>query len=96
MALLDAAAVVITDSGGVQEETTYLGIPCLTIRPNTERPITIRLGTNRLVDGNADAIFRAVTDQLKPGTHRNIDSTRPELWDGCAAQRIAQVMKGQA
>lgn len=88
LALTAGAELVITDSGGVQEETTYLGIPCLTVRPNTERPVTIAEGTNRLVDARADAIVDAARDALSgdrtPG--------RPALWDGRTAARIADVL----
>ena len=86
MSLMKSAAVVITDSGGVQEETTYLGVTCLTVRPNTERPITIDEGTNRLVQPGKDtllAAWRAVEDN--PPERRC-----PELWDGKAAERIAE------
>src|SRR2546430_6034859 len=65
--LTASAAMVITDSGGVQEETTYLGIPCLTVRPNTERPVTLR-GTNRLVDARRDAIIRSANDRSEEHT----------------------------
>jgi UDP-N-acetylglucosamine 2-epimerase (non-hydrolysing) len=90
LALMDSARLVITDSGGVQEETTYLGVPCLTVRPNTERPITIEVGTNHLVESTCAAIVDAA---------HNVASrepkmvSRPEFWDGHAAQRIVQVMR---
>ncbi len=89
MRLMRDAALVITDSGGVQEETTYLGVPCLTMRPNTERPITIEQGTSVLVGNDTDAIvreaFRAL-DQRRNG-HRV-----PDLWDGRTAPRIATIV----
>lgn len=90
MNLLFNAALVITDSGGVQEETTYLGIPCLTIRPNTERPITIHQGTNRLC--TLDDIEGLVASVLS-GTagHGSI----PELWDGHTAQRVVEAIRTQ-
>jgi UDP-N-acetylglucosamine 2-epimerase (non-hydrolysing) len=89
LALQKHASVVITDSGGVQEETTYLGVPCLTARPNTERPVTITEGTNRLVESTADAIVAAVDEALaSPGPV----GRRPLLWDGCTAVRIADVL----
>lgn len=82
------ARLVITDSGGVQEETTYLGVPCLTVRANTERPVTITEGTNALVGTDPKRLLRAAFDQLsKTRTKRKI----PELWDGHAAERIADV-----
>lgn len=89
LALEHHAAVVLTDSGGVQEETTYLGVPCLTARPNTERPITITAGTNRLVASQHDALvtaFRAVMLQTVSGWQ---PPPPPPLWDGRAAERIA-------
>lgn len=89
VALQKHAAVVITDSGGVQEETTYLGVPCLTARPNTERPVTVTEGTNRLIESSADAIVAAVDDVLA-----NFKPTgrRPQLWDGKTAVRIADLL----
>jgi UDP-N-acetylglucosamine 2-epimerase (non-hydrolysing) len=83
-----AARLVLTDSGGVQEETTVLGVPCLTLRDNTERPVTIREGTNRLVGLNPDRIVDGAKEALTmPRTPR-----RPALWDGNAAERIASVL----
>ncbi|HSV52383.1 MAG TPA: UDP-N-acetylglucosamine 2-epimerase (non-hydrolyzing) [Burkholderiaceae bacterium] len=84
--LMSDAAVVLTDSGGLQEETTALGVPCLTLRENTERPITIEQGTNTLVGRDRDAILRGVDEVLAgKGKHGRV----PELWDGRAAERIA-------
>ena len=87
LALESAARLVLTDSGGVQEETTVFGVPCLTMRTTTERPVTITEGSNRLVDpGDAGAVLAAVDAvlaQAMPGR-----GTRPELWDGHAADRI--------
>lgn len=82
MGLLKDSRIAITDSGGLQEETTYLGIPCLTLRDNTERPITVIEGTNRLV--NADNLVAAVDQALSapPGS-----AARPEFWDGATAAR---------
>ena len=89
LALQAHAAAVVTDSGGVQEETTFLGVPCLTVRPNTERPITIKTGTNQLVKRNRDSIVAAIRSALdRP---RNADASRPELWDGKAAERIVSL-----
>lgn len=77
----------ITDSGGLQEETTYLGIPCLTLRPNTERPVTVTVGTNQLctMDNLSDRIEKIFTGDIKP-------YTVPELWDGHTAKRIADAI----
>jgi UDP-N-acetylglucosamine 2-epimerase (non-hydrolysing) len=88
LSLVRGAALVLTDSGGIQEETTFLGVPCLTVRPNTERPITITHGTNQLVEpedvpGQAAAILdRPARQDVQP----------PPLWDGRAGQRIAAVL----
>jgi len=81
MSLVRDAAALITDSGGIQEETTYLGIPCLTVRENTERPITIEQGTNRLV---RPATLLAELDHALAGA---ITPVRPDLWDGKTAER---------
>ncbi|HEY0315358.1 MAG TPA: UDP-N-acetylglucosamine 2-epimerase, partial [Sphingomonas sp.] len=88
MSLVSGAAVAITDSGGIQEETTYLGIPCLTLRENTERPITITQGTNRLV--NAGTLLSALTEALgQPRSER----ARPANWDGQTAQRCIEDLR---
>jgi UDP-N-acetylglucosamine 2-epimerase (non-hydrolysing) len=91
LGLMARARVVLTDSGGIQEETTALGIPCLTLRENTERPITLTEGTNRLVGTDPDAIVAAV-DEILAG--RAPAGRRPALWDGRAAVRIADVVLG--
>ena len=88
LALMDGSAAVLTDSGGIQEETTALGIPCLTLRENTERPITISQGTNVLAGTTKASIVEAWREQRahpKPGRI-------PELWDGCAAERCADAI----
>ena len=86
--LVKSAFAVVTDSGGVQEETTYLGIPCLTVRPNTERPITITEGTNRLVQPGKETLLGAWKDLVQtPPSPRC-----PQLWDGRAAERIADAV----
>ena len=87
LSLVSGSAVVVTDSGGVQEETTILGVPCLTVRPNTERPVTITHGTNRLVSpAEIPAAVAAALEAGLPG------SRRPPLWDGHAGERIADVL----
>jgi UDP-N-acetylglucosamine 2-epimerase (non-hydrolysing) len=87
------AAVVITDSGGVQEETTYLGVPCLTMRNTTERPITVTLGTNQLLGDDTERMQREVA-RVMEGHGRQ--GTVPPFWDGHAAERIADVLVPQA
>jgi UDP-N-acetylglucosamine 2-epimerase (non-hydrolysing) len=88
LALEAGAALVLTDSGGIQEETTALGVACLTLRENTERPITIAEGTNRLVGRDPEAIVAAARDALaSPPEPRS-----PALWDGKAGERIADVL----
>ena len=85
------AAAVVTDSGGVQEETTFLGVPCLTVRQNTERPITIEKGTNQLVARSCDAIAAAIRAAVdRP---RDSHTHRPEFWDGKAAERIVSLFR---
>lgn len=89
LALQRHAALVITDSGGIQEETTFLGIPCLTVRQNTERPITVSLGTNQLVGRDMQRL-RAISAQILAGETRS--GQIPPLWDGKAGQRIADLV----
>jgi len=86
LGLMAGARIVLTDSGGLQEETTALGIPCLTMRDNTERPITVEQGTNTMVGRNTTAI-RQQADVILAG--RGKQGRLPELWDGHAAERIA-------
>lgn len=85
------ARAVITDSGGIQEETTYLGVPCITVRDNTERPITVTLGTNVIVGRNASAA-RAEAQKCLSGKRK--PATIPPLWDGRAGERIADIICG--
>jgi UDP-N-acetylglucosamine 2-epimerase (non-hydrolysing) len=92
LALLQKASLVITDSGGIQEETTFLGIPCLTVRENTERPITVECGTNVLVGRDLNL--------LRESTHRILGGDKkqgrvPALWDGRAAERIAEIVSSR-
>lgn len=90
VALLRGASFVLTDSGGLQEEATALGIPCGTLREETERPITVAIGTNTVVGTSSDAIVRFVTDALR--RPRNATPQLPPLWDGHAAGRIARII----
>jgi UDP-N-acetylglucosamine 2-epimerase (non-hydrolysing) len=84
------ASVVLTDSGGLQEETTALGVPCITLRENTERPITIAEGTNTLTGPQPDKILQCLADILENGGKRG---RIPEYWDGQAADRIAIALR---
>lgn len=89
MKLISHARLVMTDSGGVQEETTYAGVPCLTMRSNTERPSTIDVGTNHLVGLDPDRIISAGLKILREGP---VERKVPDLWDGQAARRILDVL----
>ena len=87
--LMLGARLVLTDSGGIQEETTALGVPCLTLRDNTERPITCTIGTNRLVGSRKEAIVGAAEEVLgNPPPPAQI----PEKWDGRSAERLVSVL----
>ena len=92
LGLMSKAALVLTDSGGVQEESTVLGVPCLTLRNNTERPVTVTQGTNSLIGTDPQAILSACRSilELKASGKQSQTANRPELWDGNAAKRIAQ------
>ena len=83
------AAMVITDSGGLQEETTVLGVPCITLRHNTERPITCEVGTNFMVGNNRDDILRQAFKVLRGEVPRG---RVPQKWDGRAAERIVDIL----
>src|SRR5260221_9031922 len=89
LAAMDHAALVLTDSGGIQEETTILGVPCFTLRDNTERPITVSEGTNTLVGADGSGLAESYP-KLKAGALR--PATPPELWDGRAGTRIAEIL----
>jgi len=92
MALMDNSALVLTDSGGIQEETTILGVPCLTFRENTERPVTITEGTNKLIGFDLLRLATAIDEVL---SGEIVDGRTPELWDGQAAARILHVLRGR-
>lgn len=89
LALLEKATLVLTDSGGIQEETTILGVPCLTLRERTERPITVMQGTNQVVGTDPDRIF-SVAKEILDGKVKK--GSRPELWDGHTSERIIRVL----
>ncbi len=96
LALQRRAAMVITDSGGIQEETTFLGVPCLTVRENTERPITITHGTNQLVGRDLNRLQTAAEKILKRNSEESRQGCAVPLWDGHAAERIADVIARKA
>jgi len=88
--LQSEAKLVVTDSGGIQEETTYLGVPCLTIRENTERPVTVEIGTNTICGTDPENIIENVRQILKSDQKQG---SIPELWDGHTASRIVEILK---
>lgn len=89
LGMMQGAKMVLTDSGGIQEETTALGVPCVTLRENTERPITVDEGTNTIVGSDPDKIRACVADIFASGGKAGC---RPELWDGNAAERIVSTI----
>src|SRR6185295_11165282 len=89
--LYSGARLVLTDSGGIQEETTALGIPCLTLRENTERPVTVELGTNTIVGTDPARIMMAASDVLNGASKR--EARVPPLWDGHASERILDALE---
>jgi UDP-N-acetylglucosamine 2-epimerase (non-hydrolysing) len=93
VSLVERSTLVLTDSGGLQEETTVLGIPCLTARSNTERPVTITEGTNRLVASTRGAIGDAVAQVLALRSSGSYRPSRPEGWDGHAGERIVAALR---
>ena len=97
LGLMDEAALVLTDSGGIQEETTVLGVPCLTLRSNTERPVTVEQGTNTLIKLDASTIVRAAERAIDSTSNSDREPHQiPELWDGKAARRVARIIEEQA
>jgi UDP-N-acetylglucosamine 2-epimerase (non-hydrolysing) len=96
--LIRHAVMVITDSGGVQEETTFLGVPCLTYRENTERPVTVSMGTNRVVGCDPQHLLVSALETLETAHHSQDRSApiHPPLWDGRTAPRIVNILKEAA
>src|SRR5690242_4192830 len=90
LGLLSRGAAAVTDSGGIQEETTYLGIPCFTLRDNTERPVTVEIGTNTLL-GMLPSRIAEIPGLL--ARRRERPASVPPLWDGQAAVRVADVLE---
>jgi UDP-N-acetylglucosamine 2-epimerase (non-hydrolysing) len=96
LGLLEHAVMVITDSGGVQEESTFLGTPCLTYRDNTERPVTVSLGTNQVVGSDPCRLLHSALEVLETvarGQGRSAAVPRPPLWDGQTAPRIVRILR---
>ena len=89
VALVSRARLVLTDSGGIQEETTVLGVPCLTLRDTTERPVTVTHGTNRIIGSNP---ARILDESLKTLKHPPRPNGAPPYWDGQAAERIIEIL----
>ena len=89
LALTKNAELIITDSGGIQEESTYLGVQCITVRDNTERPVTTAIGTNHLVGTNLKEVEKAAIEILNGNKKKG---KIPELWDGKTAERIAKII----
>jgi UDP-N-acetylglucosamine 2-epimerase (non-hydrolysing) len=86
---MTSARLVLTDSGGIQEETTILKVPCLTLRENTERPVTVEIGSNQIVGTDPNVIIRAYRRATNSGWR---EPKIPPLWDGRAAERIVKVI----
>jgi UDP-N-acetylglucosamine 2-epimerase (non-hydrolysing) len=90
LSMLEGSKVVLTDSGGIQEETSFLGIPCLTLRENTERPITVTNGTNTIIGSDSNLASSLVRDCLA-GRYKKGAAIRG--WDGCAAHRVIEALE---
>lgn len=90
LSLIQQSSLIITDSGGIQEETTFLGVQCLTARENTERPCTVEVGTNQLIGTNWDSIYEAALQVL---SGKKKTGNIPELWDGKTAERISKILQ---
>jgi UDP-N-acetylglucosamine 2-epimerase (non-hydrolysing) len=88
--LMSKSRALLTDSGGIQEETTFLNIPCLTLRENTERPVTVELGTNQIVGLDQGRIMSSLCDFME---NPRSTAMHPPLWDGRAAERIVEVLQ---
>ena len=88
--LVSNSKFILTDSGGIQEESTFLGIPCLTLRPNTERPITCEIGTNTLVPFDI-SVIRNYMGAIESGTYKK--GKIPEKWDGHSTERILKILE---
>lgn len=89
VSLIKNSLMIVTDSGGIQEESTYLQVPCITVRDNTERPVTVSVGTNRLIGTDTSKVEKAV-DEILDGEIKQ--GNIPELWDGHAAERICKIV----
>lgn len=89
LSLMASARLVLTDSGGVQEETSHLGVPCLTLRPNTERPVTVSLGTNTVVGEEIERVLPLV-DEVLAGRYKKAEPI--PAWDGRAAERVVEAL----
>jgi UDP-N-acetylglucosamine 2-epimerase (non-hydrolysing) len=93
LALQSRAAVVITDSGGIQEETTFLRVPCLTLRNNTERPVTVSMGTNVIIGQDREKLHSELSNVVSGNAKKG---EIPPLWDGHAGERIAATLANVA
>lgn len=89
LGLMKSAKAIMTDSGGVQEETTALGVPCITLRENTERPITVEQGTNTIAGSDPTLILSCIDEILQTGGKVG---KSPEMWDGKASERIVKII----